>query len=174
MFRGKKNETKSKSATGTAPPAQAVFGSPLGISLDFMEGAEIEAAHGGCQSGVITNGMCMLGQGQGIRSVASLDARPGDGFVLETVVSADLDPTNGEPLVCFTGLLFYNAEHRVVQWWTAKPAISRADGMRTLHDSVVAPDGAVSVRIGISGPWRQSGTVSNGQIAVVRAAARAI
>lgn len=174
MLWTKKHQANPKPLATTAQPVQPVFATDLGIRLDFAERAEVEAAHGGCTSGVVTNGLCILGEGQGIRSVAKFDTLPGDQFELETILRAYADPTNGEPLVCFTGLLFYGEDQKVIQWWTAKPAISLADGGRTLHDSVVAPKGAVSARVGISGPWRQSGTVSNGQIALVCAVARKI
>jgi hypothetical protein len=168
MFWGKKKEAKPKQAAKAVTTAQASAASavPAAISLDFTKAADVEAAHDGCEAGRQTPGGYVIGQGQGIRSAASLLVKPGEKFVLEAAVYAETDPTNGEPLVFFTGVLAYDVDGEIIHWWTAKGPIARTEGVRTVMEEFEAPPGVVSARIGICGPWKPEGELSNGKIGV--------
>jgi hypothetical protein len=172
MFWGKKKEAKPKQAAKAVTTAQASAARavPTAISLDFTKAADVEAAHGGCEVGRQTPGGYVIGQGQGIRSAASLPVKPGEKFVLESAVYAETDPTNGEPLVFFTGVLAYDVDGEIIHWWTAKGPIAHKEGLRTVMEEFEAPPRAVLARIGVCGPWKPEGTVSNGKIGIKAAA----
>lgn len=167
MFWGKKKDAKPKEAAKAATKNSS---SPPGIKLAIDQAFEVEAGHLGCVAGVAGPGGYVIAQGQGIRSVASLPVKPGETLLLETAIYADTDPTNGEPLVFFTGALMYDVSGQIVHWWTPNPPISRLDGVRTMSAKIVAPPEVVSARIGICGPWKPQGEVSNGKIGVKVAA----
>lgn len=172
MLWAKKNETNSKSKGLTARPPEVASIDFPGITLDFKRDAEVEAAHIGCVEGTSGRDGYVIAKGQGIRSVAALAVQPGDKLQVDTIVYSDTDPTNGEPLVFFTGLLIYDEAGQIISWWRAKPAIVRADGVLTVRDDIEVPNGAVSARIGVCGPWKPAGNVSNGRIGVQAAKLR--
>lgn len=178
MFWSKKNETGAKASAGARQPAAGMAENHPIIRLDFNRVVEVEAAHAGCSAGINGPDGYVIARGQGIRSLAVLPTRPGDKLQVETIVYADTDPPNGEPLVFFTGLLIYDASDQVVHWWTAKRPLTRAEGVCTVLDEIVAPAGAVASRIGICGPWKprnivsQGGLVSDGRIGVKAATVR--
>lgn len=174
MFWGKSK--KALSTPRAVPDPKRVgdaelIGRPV-ISLSFNDISEIEPGYDGSLIGRLASGGHVLAANESLRSRVSIDVSPGDKFTLETEIFAETDATNGEPLVYSTGLLIYDAHGEVVQWWTPKPAVTRADGTQIVRESISVPSGAVSARIGVCGPWSPNGGASNGRVGVRSCAAR--
>jgi hypothetical protein len=173
LFWGKKREAKdAKEKLAAKTPISAAKTMPFGISLDFTKAADVEAAHGGCEAGRPTSGGYVLAAGQGVRSCASIGVQPGDKLRVETSLSVDADPTNGEPLHYFVGVLVYDGLGEILTWWIHKPPVARSAGIVTVRDDVTMPKGAVAARYGACGDWKGEGAVSNGRINLLSATVR--
>jgi hypothetical protein len=181
MFWGKhknKNRPSSSAPSDFRPGSDALMAKKSSerpqLVLQLGSLAEIEPGYSGSVVGHLSLAGIVLGPNEAIRSRATMTVKAGERFELETEISCQVATTNGEPLVYSSGLLLYDINGDVVQWWTPKPPIGVAEGTRLNRETILVPDEAVLARIGVCGAWSSTGTTSNGAVLVRSATARLI
>jgi hypothetical protein len=145
------------------------------LALDFSAGSVAglpgqmeEMLHAG-PPGEAQDGAYAISAWQAACSKRVALVEQGSKVVFDFKVRAIVDSTNDEPLTFSAGPLFYNAVNEIIQPWSQQPALTQADGDRSVVIEMIAPPGAFTVRIGVHGPWAPDGNVSDGSVGLVSA-----
>lgn len=142
-------------ATALDAPADASAMMLLAISrID-----QLEQSSGLEASGKFDRGWLWLGAGEGGRSVQSFPATEGDLFAAQATLALLDAGRNNIDSRFFFGPIFFDANGKVLLWWKPfnKPGTEPAD----VAVETRAPEGAASVKLGISGSWDASGNAGD-------------
>ena len=131
-------------------PASAAAASPartlrVAASTDLVDHVKGEAIAAGGGSGLA------LGDSKGGVSIGTASVAPGDKVSVSATVSM---VSEGEALPLRLGPMFYGADGKIVQWWSAQPGPA-AGQRKAMKVEAVAPEGATLVRLGVLGPCSQ-------------------
>lgn len=169
IVRPTKAAEPSRSKSSAAAPAQ-----PRALlTIDFSAGSkeaglrdindEARPVPGAFAADSVT-----LGAAQGLRTIQTAPVTVGATYLCDYVVRLARSGTNGAPVNFFVGPLMLNGAGEIIGWWVeGKPPVNASDSAGKVE--TVAPEGAVSMALGLSGPFASDGHHSDAAISFLRA-----
>ncbi len=147
-------KTASDTKQDVAPEAAQTSAGNAVIRITDI--AELVVATGGLPAtGEVSHGWLALGPKDGGWSIDAIDAREGDVFVATAVTILISPGENGTPSRYRFGPMFFDADDKVLTWWT--PFDKPVEKASEISVTATAPAGTAKVRLGVRGTFDAKG-----------------